>query len=199
MATYVTVSNGLVTNIAQTNGDPPPVPSSLDAWIDVSALNPHPVVGDQANDDGTFTLNHTPLTVAKGGKIGELRDAAGLHINAGFPCGQQFDGDSGFVGYWYPAAIKDQLNIGRAYSNAVYSGVAENATFALWCARGASAAEAAGWDMRFHTLAQAIAAGTNLRAHVEDAQFALKDLVASVLEAQTTGSADAIVWSPLTD
>jgi len=191
MANFVTVSNGLVTREASTSSGLPPLTMSGDPWLDVSALNPRPVVGDHtANEGATFTLNHTTLSAAQAAKIAELRDAAANHIkNLGFL--------SGSPARVFPSQPKDQENIFAAFTAASIDNEPTN-VYSLWSGEPGSTnrvQQATDWAMYEYDLEALKLIAHACRAHVNDAQEELNVECQAVLAATTVAAVNAVVWS----
>lgn len=198
MANFVTVAYGLVTRETSTSGDLPVVTVSDDPWIDVSALNPRPVVGDHY-DGVDFTLDHDSVTVAQGNKIAELRDFCADHIkNLGFLFSTTLGEDVDPVPYVFPSQLKDQSNIHVLAA----AGMALESTYptwtgSLWCGIGTTdnrVADATNWDMRELTIPRIKDLASALWSHIHDAQEELMMECLACCAATTVAAIDAITW-----
>jgi len=198
MANFVTVSYGLVTRETSTSGDLPVSTVSDDPWIDVSGMNPRPVIGDHY--DGTdFTLDHTALSVAQGTKVGVLRDACAHHIKHLGYC-VWFDDDPPIY-YVFPSESKDQSNVHAASIAAqVHVNDTPPWTASLWCGIGTATnsriADASQWTMRDLTVTQIGMVAHVMHAHIADAQEVLMTECDVCCAATTVAAVNAIVWEP---
>jgi len=198
MANFVTVSYGLVTRETSTSGEQPVVTMSDDPWINVSALNPRPVIGDHY-DGADFTLDHTALKAAQGAKIAELRDDCAYDIKE-----RGFSVPIDNVSYVYASAPKDQSNI-HAAAAAAMAVELMNPTFlfSLWSGIGSHVADAMSWDIRDHTIANLKQIAVNLNNHIVMRREQLKGLIVGdaeqsmvgVLNMTTVAAVEAVVWT----
>jgi hypothetical protein len=197
MAQFVTTSDGLVTRETSTSGELPVPTVSGDPWLDVSVMNPRPVVGDHASG-GTYTLDHTTLSTAQGARIGVLRDACAVHIKT--------------HGYWiltvlvtappetqpsyffFPSRPEDQINVLWALAAIENQEAQQNndTTFSLWSAIGQTASAATDWDIRPFLGAQIRSIAGHMQTHINDAQYAVKAHIVDVLAATTVNAVNAI-------
>ena len=200
MATFVAVSYGLVTRETSTNGEIPSLSIADDPWINVSALNPHPVVGDHHNGSA-FVLDHTTLSAAQGQKIAELRDTCAHHIKRlGFVrIFQMTEADPEPVPYVFPCDSNDQTNL-LALLGAALANEATYPTWvgSIWCGIGADGdarvPDATSWELRDLTIPQIKTIASGVQTHVNDAQYELKDKTEAVLAATTVGAVNAVTW-----
>lgn len=208
MANFVTVSYGIVTRLTSTSGELPAPTTADDPWIDVSALNPHPVVGDHY-DGAAFALDKTAVSTAQGAKIAELRDRCAEHIKLrGFPC--WFASEAGTdtlpdpvvpISYVFPSKGVDQSNVHVAAAVAQASKAANpDNTFALWSGIGDASgttreAGATDWQIREFTITQVELIAAVLGAHIADAQYVLRDRTADALAATTVADVEAVAWT----
>lgn len=198
MANFVTVSYGLVTRESSTNGEKPALTVSDDPWLEVSGMNPRPVIGDHY--DGTdFTLDHTALTSAQGAKLASLRDLCAAHIKyLGFT--GWFTEDTPAVYWVYATEAKDQSNIHAAAAAArLHDGeTIEQWSARLWCAEAqdstARVVDGTNWDRRDHSASQISQIALRLHKHVEDAQDELQVDSVAVLAATTINDVNAVTW-----
>lgn len=197
---FVTVSYGVVTRQTQvSSGDLPMVTVSNDPWIDVTSLNPHPVVGDHYDElTGKFTLDHTDLSAAQGVKLAALREATARYITGGFVQGQENLGDfPDGRSYWYATEIKDQINIHAAVNALTYNIlVAPNAVAGMWCAVGETKDALTDWDIRDHNLDQVNRVCSMLQSNIANGQYVLRDASRAVLAAATIADVEAVVFNP---
>jgi hypothetical protein len=198
MAIFVTVSNGLVTRLMQMYSSGSPAETiAADPWIDVSNLNPHPVIGDHY-DGANFTLDHDALSVAQGVRLAYLRDETATYMMAGFvstPCVPDklppitgYDPGTYFV---YGSKKTDQLNVHAA---AAGTRASEAALCGLWCAETptGNVADATNWDVRDHNQMQAEQVCMEMMGHVSNGTWMLRDASARVIAATTVAEACAV-------
>jgi len=196
MANWVTSSYGLVTREASTTSEEilPSLTVSADPWINVTALNPRPVIGDHY--DGTnFTLDATALTEAQATKLATFRDLCAQHILNGFYRGNQLPDDTQAYAYWYPGDKNSQGNICDAGASAMMlMPNYPNEHLPLWCGRGETVAAVTDWLIREHTLDQIMFVANAQREHIAAAQWEMRDRVTEILACATVGAVDAITW-----
>lgn len=198
MAQFVTVSYCLVTRSVSTNGAPPAANIAEDPWIEVSDLNPKPVVGDHYNETtNTFTLNHTALSAAQGAQLATLRDTCANYIKNGFFIGQTLPNDVAGP-YWYPCKDRDQANVHLAAHAASVQEQAGNTTFltGIWCAKGEALNALTAWAIRDHSIENTKSAVSAMHQFVANAQFVMKDATDAVLAAMTVNDVNAVVFNP---
>jgi hypothetical protein len=198
MALFVTVANGLVVRNISTNGELPALTVSEDPWVDVSGMNPHPVVGDHY-DGASFVLDKTVLSTARANKIAELRELCAEHIRLlgtciGMTPAGQDEGDQ--VYYVFPTKPTDQTNAQVALQSVASSQQVSSA--GLWCGIGADGAAreptATDWEIREFTLMQLKLVNTVLFNHISDAQYTLRDCINQVFAASTVQDVQAVIW-----
>jgi len=201
MANFVTVAYGLVTRESSTSGEKPALSTSEDPWIDVSALNPRPVIGDHY-DGVDFTLDHTSLTAAQGAKVAALRDLCAYHIKyLGFNVHFTEDAPN-IICYIYPSEAKDQSNV-HAINAAASGHLLDDDppwTGSLWCGITPDGTgrmvDGTQWDKRDHTVSKIQQVCHVMFHHIEDAQDELKAETDAVLAATTVNDVNAVTWVP---
>ena len=204
MANFVTTAYGVVTRLASTNGELPALSVSDDPWLDVSSMNPHPVVGDHY-DGSSFTLDKTALSAAQGAKIAELRDLCADHIkNLGYlvslphPAGSDDEGDA--TDYIFPSKGSDQATM---HANTLAMLMNPNRvppmTVSLWCGiaptNQARVPDAVDWEIRDFTWTQMLQASDCLAHHLQDASYELRDETNAALAATTVQEVEAVTWN----
>jgi len=167
-----------------------------DPWIDVSDLNPRPVLGDHTTDEGiTFAMNHTALSAAQGAKLGELRDkCADVIKNNGVAVGMHAGG--AFV---FPTKTNDQMNINAAFQAAIKETDPEFQS-TLMCGVAPTTgyqnvSTATDWQWRDFDKEDTFQIAANLQTHVQRCREELWARTADVLAATTVTAIAAVVWT----
>ena len=208
MANFVTVAFGntgpqtqmigIVTRLESTSGELPALTVSGDPWINVTGLNPHPVVGDHY-DGAAFTLNHADGAVAElypaqGAKIAGLRNTATVFLRTGFWFNLQLPGDSAPHDYWYPCESTDQSNVHLA-GVAALAEADPDTHYMIWNALGNDKDSLTEWFMREHSIANVLEVSRMMQLFVSNALKALSGDTIDTLQTQSLESVDEIVFT----